>query len=155
MSVIQFNQLSEAERNLLYNSPALVTCLIGDADGNLNEAERKQSEHFVKIHTESGDAILFDFYKHVALNHQVRIDEIENKFEYLSATEKEESIIAELAKLNEILPKVDNLYARVFIKSLRALGKIVAESTGGIGGFFEISYDEERLLGLDMITYQP
>ncbi len=155
MSVIQFDHLTAEERNLLYISPALVTYLIGGADGNFDTKEEVQSSHFIRIHSADGDPILFDFYKHVETTYFDVLDAVVKQYENTSVKERTDSIITELEKLNEILPKVDNLYARVLIKSLRSLAKVVAEASGGVLGFLEVGYEEERLMGLEMITYQP
>jgi len=155
MSVIQFDHLSAEERSLLYTTPALVTYLIGGADGNFDTKEEVQSSHFIRIHSADGDPILFDFYKHVETTYFDVLDAVVKQYERTSVKERTDSIIAELEKLNEVLPKVDNLYARVLIKSLRSLAKVVAEASGGVLGFLEVGYEEERLMGLEMITYQP
>ena len=155
MSVIQFDHLTAEERNLLYTSPALVTYLIGGADGALDTKEEVQSSHFIRIHAADGDPILFDFYKHVETNYFDVLDAIVKNYESMPVEERTKNIIVELSKLNDVLPKVDNLYARVFIKSLRTLAKVVAEASGGVLGFLEVGYEEERLMGLEMITYQP
>lgn len=155
MPVIQFDQLTPEERNLLYTSPALVTYLIGGADGNFDTKEEVQSSHFIRIHAADGDPILFDFYKHVEITYFDVLDAVVKQYEDAPVKERTDKIVAELEKLNTILPKVDNLYARVFIKSLRSLAKVVAEVSGGVLGFLEVGYEEERLMGLEMITYHP
>lgn len=155
MSVIQFDHLSAEERSLLYTTPALVTYLIGGADGNFDTKEEVQSSHFIRIHSADGDPILFDFYKHVETTYFDVLDAVVKQYEHTSVKERTDSIIAELEKLNEVLQKVDNLYARVLIKSLRSLAKVVAEASGGVLGFLEVGYEEEQLMGLEMITYQP
>jgi hypothetical protein len=39
MSIPQFNQLSNEERKLLYDAPAIITLLVGSADDNLDSKE--------------------------------------------------------------------------------------------------------------------
>lgn len=155
MPVIQFNQLSEEEKNLLYSTPALVTYLIGGADDNFDTKEEVQSSHLVRIRTADGDPLLFDFYKHIEVSYFDQLDAIVKKYEKLPVEERTAALVAELTRLNDILPKIDGLYARALLKSLRSLAKVVAEASGGVLGFLEISYEEEHLMGLNMITYQP
>ncbi len=155
MAINQFNQLSEDEKNLLYSTPALITFLIGGADNNFDTKEEVQSEHVVRIRTANGDPLLFDFYKQVEHTYFDQLDATVKKYETLPVSERTEIIVNELAKLNDILPKVDDLYARTLLKSLRSLAKSVAEASGGVFGFLEISYEEEHLMGLNMITYNP
>lgn len=152
---MQFNHLSEDERNLLYSTPSLITFLIGGADNNFDTKEEVQSEHLVRIRTATGDPLLFDFYKHIEQTYFDQLDATIKKYEKLPVAERTEMISNELAKLNEILPKIDNLFARALLKSLRSLAKAIAEASGGVFGFLEISYEEEHLMGLNMITYEP
>lgn len=152
---MQFNHLSEEERNLLYSTPSLITFLIGGADNNFDTKEEVQSEHLVRIRTATGDPLLFDFYKHIEQTYFDQLDATVKKYVNLPVAERTEMISNELAKLNEILPKIDNLFARALLKSLRSLAKAIAEASGGVFGFLEISYEEEHLMGLNMITYEP
>ncbi|HRH57534.1 MAG TPA: hypothetical protein PLS10_07780 [Chitinophagales bacterium] len=155
MAIMQFNHLSEEERNLLYSTPSLITFLIGGADNNFDTKEEVQSEHLVRIRTATGDPMLFDFYKHIEQTYFDQLDATVKKYVNLPVAERTEMISNELAKLNEILPKIDNLFARALLKSLRSLAKAIAEASGGVFGFLEISYEEEHLMGLNMITYEP
>lgn len=152
---MQFNHLSEEERNLLYSTPSLITFLIGGADNNFDTKEEVQSEHLVRIRTATGDPLLFDFYKHIEQSYFDQLDATIKKYEKLPVSERTEIISNELAKLNEILPKIDNLFARALLKSMRSFAKAIAEASGGVFGFLEISYEEEHLMGLNMITYEP
>lgn len=155
MAIAQFNSLSEEERSLLFSTPALVSYLIGGADDDFDAREEVQSEHIIRIRTVNGDPLLFDFYKEVEATYFDKLDATVKKFEKLPVEERTALISAELAKLNDILPKVDNIYARAFLNSLRSLAKAIAESSGGAFGFLEVSYEEEHLMGLNMITFNP
>lgn len=155
MAIAQFNSLSEEEKSLLFSTPALVSYLIGGADGDFDAREEVQAEHIVRIRTASGDPLLFDFYKEVETTYFDKLDATIKKYEKLPVEERTGLISNELAKLNDILPKMDNIYARAFLHSLRSLAKAIAESSGGAFGFLEVSYEEEHLMGLNMITVNP
>lgn len=155
MAIAQFNHLSEEEKNLLFSTPAMVTYLIGGADDDFDTKEEVQSSHLVRIRTSNGDPLLFDFYKHVEVNYFEQLDATVKKYENIPVAERTELIVKELSRLNDILPTIDDLYARSLLKSLRSLAKAVAEASGGVFGFLEISYEEEHLMGLNMITYNP
>lgn len=155
MSVIQFDHLTESERNLLYRTPALVSYLIGGVDGKFDEKEKEQSFNTVRMYAVDGDPIVFDYYKTVEAVHSEHLNAVLEQYEGISVQERTEAIVAELTALNEILPKVDNLLARSLLKSFKGLAKMVAQASGGVLGFFEITYEEEHLMGLNMITYQP
>ena len=154
MPVVQFNQVSEEEKELLYNATALVTYLIGGADNNFAEKERAQSAHLVNIRTEQGDPMLFDYYLDLQVDFAERVAKVEAKYGVDSVNDRTALLVAELEKLNDILPKLDDIYARAYLKALRTLAKGVAEASGGLLGFLEISYEEEHLMGLTMITFE-
>jgi hypothetical protein len=154
MPVIQFNQLSEEEKNLLYSAPALVTYLIGGADDDFDTKEEGRARHLVHIRTTHGDPLLFDFYKHIESTYFDQLNSIVKTYGQLSVEERTAKLISELEKLNDILPKIDGLYARALIKSLKSLAKLVAETSSGMMGFLGVKYEEEHLMGLNMITYQ-
>ena len=155
MSIAQFKSLTEEEKLFLLTTPAMVTYLIGGADGVFDPREEVQAEHIVRIRKENGDPLLFDFYIEVEKLFFEQLDALVNNHSAKSAKERTEFLVAELSKLNQILPKLDNLYARALLASLRSLAKFIAESSGGVFGFLEISYEEEQLLGLTMVTYTP
>ena len=155
MTIPQFSSLLPEERNLLLHAPALVTCLIAGAEDNFNLKEEEQSKHLIRIRTHTGDPMLFDFYKEVENTFDEQIDTLVKQYGNLQAATRADIIVGELTKLNDILPKIDSLFARAYLKSLRTLAHAVAESSGGILGFLAVSYEESHLVGLEMITYQP
>ena len=128
--------------------------LIGGADDYFDTREEVQSAHIVRLRVTNGEPILFDFYKEVERNYFDQLDATVKKYEQLPLTERTDLIKHELARLNFILPKIDSFFARSFLKSMRSLAKVVAEASGGLMGFIEISYEEKQLIDLDMITYE-
>ncbi len=155
MAIIQFNQLTEEEKALIYLSPAIVSYLIGGADNDFDAEEREQSKHIVRLRTSVGDPILFEFFNEVEAGFESQLSVLEQQYGHLPAEERTHLLVLELTKLNDILLKVDSLYARSFLKTLRSLAQSVAEASGGLFGFLGVSYDEQHLLGLNMITVEP
>ncbi len=155
MSIAQFNPLTEEEKALLYLSPALVSYLIGGADNDFDANEKAQSGHVVRLRTSVGDPILFEFFKEVEGDFEAQLSALEQQYGQLPAEERTHLLVLELTKLNDILGKVDSLYARSFLKTLRSLAQSVAEASGGLFGFLGVSYDEQHLLGLNVITVEP
>lgn len=155
MAILQFNHLSEEEKTLIYLSPALVSYLIGGADDNFDAEEKEQSKHVVRLRASVGDPILFDFFNEVETNFESQLISLTQLYGQLPAEERTHLLVLELTKLNDILLKVDSLYARSLLKTLRSLAQSVAEASGGLFGFLGVSYDEQHLLGLNMITVEP
>lgn len=154
MSIIQFSHLTENERELLYGSPALVTYLIGSADDSFNIAEEEQAKHIVHFRTSTGDPMLFDFFTEVEPKFLTQLHSLEKEYGNLQPAERTALITAELERLNDILPKIDSIYARTLLRSLKSLALAVAEASGGILGFLDVTYEEKHLAELPMITVE-
>lgn len=153
MSIVQFNNLSEEEKALVYNAPALVSYLIGGADDNFDAQEEKRSKHVIRLRKAVGDPILFDFFNEVEEQFDNQLQALIRQYGNLQADVRTKILVEELTKLNDVLHKIDGLYARSFVKSLRSLATAVAEASGGVVGFLGVSYEEKHLLGLEMITF--
>ncbi len=155
MSIPQFSTVNEEEKKLLLDAPVIVTYLIGGADDNLDENEKQKSNHLVHIRAATGDPILFDFYKEIEATFAVKLNGFTAKYGNLQVNERTRVLVEELTKLNDILPKLNDIYARAYLKSLRSLAYAIAEVSGGFFGFLDISYEEKHLTALEMITYEP
>ena len=152
MAIIQFNHLTTEEKELIYRSPALVTYLIGGVDRNFDNAEEAHAKHTVHFRTNTGDPMLFDFFKEVELIFFSQLEELVKQYGDLQSEKRTQILSDELAKLNDILPKIDSIYGRVLLKSLRSLAHSLAQASGGILGFLGVSYEEKHLVDLKMIN---
>src|SRR4051812_9704891 len=119
MAIIQFSHLNEDERALLYSSPALVTYLIGTLDNSFDSAEEAQAKHIVHFRTSTGDPMLFDFFTEVELKFIAQLNDLAKEYGNLQPQERTNLLVKELEKLNEILPKIDPIYARTLLRSLK------------------------------------
>ena len=68
-----------------------------------------------------------------------------------TAVESNPIIIRYLKKLNRIIVKLDKSFAINYYGSLKDMAKKVAEASGGIMGYLTVSYEEAKLLELNMI----
>ncbi|MBK6339990.1 MAG: hypothetical protein IPH74_15515 [Bacteroidetes bacterium] len=152
MSIASLSQLSTEEVNLVLNTPALVSLLIGGADNNFDNEEKERAKKIVAFRKTTGDPLLFEYFNLVE-------ETFENEIQILSerysgdALERNSKITEELVKLNEILPKMDHNYANALLQNWRTLAKGVAEASGGFLGMFEESSEEAHLVGLKMIEF--
>lgn len=152
MVVKQLENLTEDERELVLLAPALVTVLISGADNDFSKEEEEQAFKAVHFRGILGDQLLFDYYKAVDHSFASSVNHIKQKYEG-NADQRGERITQELAKLNDILPKIDKKFAHVLLDNWRSLAKSIAKADGGIFGYGSISYEEGELIGLEMITY--
>jgi hypothetical protein len=154
MSIPQFNQLSNEERKLLYDAPAIITLLVGSADDNLDSKEISTGLRMVMIRKDTGDKLLKEYYEVVNGFFDNALFRYSSNYEKLELEERISKLSEILAGLNEILPKIDPLYAKIFVKSLRTFAKEIAEASGGIAGIASISNAEQQLISLHMIDFE-
>lgn len=151
MSIASLSQLSTEEVNLVLNTPALVSLLIGGADNNFDNEEKERAKKIVAFRKTTGDPLLFEYFNLVE-------ETFENEIQILSerysgdALERNSKITEELVKLNEILPKMDHNYANALLQNWRTLARC-GRSIWRILGMFEESSEEAHLVGLKMIEF--
>lgn len=145
----EFKNLTEQEVNLMLMTPALVTLLIAGAEGNIDQKEidwGSKIAHFrANEHT-----ILQTYYQEVDKNFNNTLNQI---IEIMpeNVSERSNKINQQLHKLNDILKRVDNNFAKEFYKSLLTLAKKVAKASGGMWGYGSISPEEQKHLNLEVI----
>jgi len=146
----ELEHLRDDEIEALRKGPLLVSILIAGTDGNIDKNEVKQAisvAHSKKTRAREG---LIEFYKKVARD-------FENELHLLikelpkTAVESNPIIIRYLKKLNRIIVKLDKSFAINYYGSLKDMAKKVAEASGGIMGYLIVSYEEAKLLELNMI----
>lgn len=148
--ISEFSTLRDDEIEVLLNAPVHVAILIAAADGEIDKKEVSQALDLAQGKQSRERAQLIDYYKEVAVD-------FESKFYKLSEqlpadTEGRISALSmELRKLNHILPKVDHNFAVKLVASLKDMAKKVAGASGGVLGYMSVSYEEAKLIELDMI----
>ena len=154
MAIPQFNHLAEEEVQLLLDAPAIITLLIGTADGNMDDKEIAAGLSSVIVRKESNDALLQPYYEAVDKNYDQRLFDFSNQYKDKGTEQRTQELSDVLAGLNDILIKVDPLFVTVLIKSLKSFAKEIAQASGGMAGIglMAISNEEEHLISLPMIT---
>ena len=142
--------LSEDERTLMYRVPLLVVVLIAGADGVIDKREIQEALNIAQIKTKKARQSLLEFYREVAVDFDIHLAS------YIRSApsgvkERNEVIIAELSKLNTILPKINKVWASQFYASIRDLAKKIANASGGVLGYLAVGFEESKLIGLSMI----
>lgn len=143
----QFKNLSEEETTALLDAPAL----IAGADNKIDEKEIDYSSKIAHYRAGNNESILQSYYAEVD---KFIGDAITQQINSLpkELIDRQHIITEELAKLNDILPKLDKGFAAELYKSFLSFAKSVAQSSGGLWGYASITPEEERLLGLSMIN---
>lgn len=146
-----FNALNTAEFDTLKNGVSWVTLLIAGSDGNIDKAEKDWASKLAKIRTYAEPESLQSFYVEVEKDFQSNFSGWLNQL----PTGTEERIVFlndKIASLNPILSKLPNRLAFDLYKSFKTLANHIAKSSGGFLGFFSVSAEESRLIGLDSLT---
>lgn len=146
----ELESLSVEDQKVLLDAVPYITILVAGADGELDMKEVEWSEKLTKIRSFSYEEELRPFYKKVGENYEERLhllmDALPN-----DKDARNQAISDELAKLNEVLPKLDHFYARHYYQSLRSFADHVAHSSGGVMGWLSVGFEEYKVIDLHMI----
>lgn len=149
--IVQFSQLTEDEKKLMYQVPALATILIAGADDDIDALEKEVAEELTHLKATTSEIELREYYETVYSTFrqdlEKLISELPGKAKYRNPYIREQ-----LSQVNVIFDKVPPMFANDFYRHIKQLGKRVAEASGGVMGYLSISNDEQKALyNLDMI----
>jgi hypothetical protein len=149
--ISQFKNLSEEEKTALLDAPALIAVLIAGADNDIDKKEVDYSSKIAHYRAANNESVLQGYYAEVD---KFISDAIAQQINTLpkNPNNRQQILIEELKKLNEVLPKLDKTFAVELYNSWLSLAKSVAQASGGLWGYASITPDEERLLHLSMIN---
>ncbi len=143
-----FTALTPEERDALIQAPVLVTLLIAGADQDFSKKEINWAKKVIHYRTFTSHNLLHDYYEMVNAGFE---DSMSTYLDDEASTLDEATLTVRLAGLNDVLPKIDPLYAKALVDSLRSLAQHVAEADGGLLGFHKISTEEQTVVDLPMI----
>ena len=146
-----FQHLSGEEIDALIQAPALITVLIGAADGKLDREERGWSERLMQARTYSKPHLVNEFYRIAAENFGDKLDQILDDFPSDTDARNEE-IAIRLGALNPILAKLDAHLGATLYKSFVVLAKETAKASGGFLRIGSVSAAEHKWMKLPMLT---
>jgi len=148
--VAALNDLSTAEKEVVFRAPLLVCLLIAGADGKVDRKEMKGAMALSRKKTGRGKGQLFEFYGIVTQDFEDKLKIVMQSLP-VDVRERTREIVRELTSLNIILPKVDKAFGNEFHVSLKYIAAKIAESSGGLLGIKSVGEDEERYMNLPMI----
>ena len=149
--ISEFEHLNKEEVILLTDAIPLITILIGGADGELDPQELEWAKKVTEIRTYNNPDNLKGFYSLVEESYDAKLNQ------YLTDLPKgvEERTLAisdKLAKLNAILPKLEEEYRKEIYGSYKSFAHHVAKASGGFLRFLNVSKEEKDLMDLPMIN---
>ncbi|MFY0652544.1 MAG: hypothetical protein JXQ96_10945 [Cyclobacteriaceae bacterium] len=148
--ISEFGTLRDDEIKVLLDAPVHVAILIAGADGEIDKKEIKQALELAQGKQSREREQLIDYYKEVGQGFETKffklVEEMPDEVD-----SRNSAISMELRKLNHILPKIDQNFAVKLVASLKDMAKKVAGASGGVLGYMSVSYEEAKLIELDMI----
>ncbi len=146
----EFENLNDTEKAIMYEAPALVTVLIAGADNKIDKHEVKKALSLAELKTYRSRKVLRQYYQEVFKVFEKQF--LDLVMELPETAEERNPLIEEkLRRINFIFPKLDKRFAQQFYASLLDFAKNVAQASGGVLGYFTISAEENRFVGLRMI----
>lgn len=146
----EFKNLSQDEVETMCKMPVLVSILIAGADNEIDRSEIQEAVGLLKIKQSKARESLLDYYKEAGKDFEDKMKVMIQQYP-VSAKERNPIIIAEIEKVNTILPKLDQKFAVEFYASIKDLAKKIAEASGGLLGYMAVGYEESKLINLSMI----
>lgn len=148
--VEEFKTLRDDEIEVLLNAPVLVSVLVAGADDKIDKDEIAQAVEIANSKQARAREQLIEYYREVGKDFQSKFEAYVKELPNNSDA-RSEIITTELRKLNHILPKLDRKFSIKLYASLKEMAKKVAEASGGILGYMSVSYEEAKLMELQMI----
>lgn len=146
-----FQHLQKEEIDALVEAPALITILVGAADGELDSEERNWSERLLRSRTYNKPKELNEFYRVVVEGFWARVhSEIAHLPTEVQVRNRELS--DRLSRLNPILAKLDVELAADLYKGFVGLAEETAKASGGFLRIGSIGFEESKWVKLPMLT---
>lgn len=147
----ELDSLSAEEQQQVVDAISYITLLIAGSDGEIDLNEVRWGEKITRIRAFSYDEELRPFYKRVGANFTERLAQLQDELPD-DPKERQAQILEELSKLNDILPKLDHFYARLYYHSLRTFAEHVAHASGGVLGWLSVGFEEYKIIDLPTIN---
>ncbi len=146
----QLDNLTVMQVEQLFDGPALVALLIAGADGTVDQVEVDRATELIHIKTFSEFADIKDFYKELEPDFIRRFNHLRTS---LPAGRKERNleINKRLDSLNDVLALLPYKFSLHYYKSLRNYAVHIANTSNGMGGYFDYTEGEKSLMHLDML----
>ena len=128
--VDKIEKLNSEDYESLKQAVPMVAILIAGADGVIDSDEKEWAQKGIELKQIGGSHDLHTYYEAVAENFEDRFKAVLSNCP--EGTEKrQEYLVSELAKLNDVLHKLNRVLAEEFLESLRLYAKQVANASGG------------------------
>ena len=149
--IINNPDLTKEEIDALVDAIADITILIGGADGKIDKDEIEWSEKITNIRSYSLPENLQPFYQAVGANFSETLNNLIAELPD-DVAERSEILEGKLAALNPVMAKLPQKEGAELYHSYVSFAKHVAKASGGFLGFWSISYEESKFMGLPVLN---
>ena len=126
-----YENLNSAEKEMLLKFPAYISLLAANADGKMDDAEKKEAIKLTHIKTYSSGPELSTFYKDAEIVFQKNINQLDQQLPK-DKNAREAAINVELEKLKAILCKLGKEYSRHMKKSMQSYTHHVSKAHNNV-----------------------
>jgi len=132
----EIEKLSEEDRGILLKAPAVVAILAAISDdGEVSRHEKSESVKLSHLRTYTSDPLLHNYYKEAEKDFELHFDSIMAKLPS-EWKDKEKFLEDELTELKHVLPKLNEVYARELVNSLKSFARHVFQSNSSFLDYF-------------------
>lgn len=114
-----FKKLSPEEKDVLLEAPAYISLLAANADGKMDEVEKKEAVRFSHIKTFSCDPLLKDFYLEAEKKFLYNIEKLDKELPP-GKQERERAIYKKLKEMEPVFFKLGKDYSTSLRRSLES-----------------------------------
>ena len=132
----EIDKLSPEDREILLRTPTIVAILAAISDdGEVSKHEKTESIKLAHFRTYTAEPMLQNFYKEVD---PVFEQHFEEEMSQLPAEwkDKEEHLQAKIEQLNQVLPKMNDVYAMRLVESLKSFARHIFKSNSNFLNYF-------------------
>jgi hypothetical protein len=126
-----FEQLSEPDQQEFFKFPVYVSLLAANADGEVDDQEKKAAIDFSHIKTYSCNALLAGFYNKADQVFKQNLQQLDNELPK-GKLQREVAIKVELRKMKELRKQFDPGYAAVMYQSMKSFKEHVSEAHNNV-----------------------
>lgn len=148
--IVELSHLSKAEQEIVYKAPLLISILIAGADGMVDRREIRQGWRLAEKKSRASSSAVALLFKEISLDFEDKIKLLMQEYPY-DPSQRNQLVAEDIAKLNEVIPKLNKRFAIEFYNSLLLLAETVAKASGGFLGLKKIGKAEQRFISLPML----
>lgn len=132
----EIENLNQEDKDILLNAPAVVAILAAISDdGEVSKHEKSESIKLSHLRTYTSDKQLHSYYKEAEKVFESNFDKIMSELPE-EWKEKEAHLEARITQLNEVLPKLNEVYAKTLVDSLKSFARHVFKSNSHFLDYF-------------------